>query len=177
MNATRGAWYVVGAVLLLGLVGARQAAAQDGQDLGIAIGATPPPVTIQDLDGRPANLGAMIGKKPMLIEFWATWCPLCAALMPQIDSAYARYQNKVAFVAVAVAVNESPASVKRHLAREPHAWPFLWDANGGAVRAFQAPSTSYVVVLDATGKVVYTGLGDEQNIDAALRKVVGNKAQ
>ncbi|HET9706915.1 MAG TPA: TlpA disulfide reductase family protein [Gemmatimonadales bacterium] len=142
--------------------------------MGIALGATPPAVTIQDLDGRPANLGAMIGKKPLLIEFWATWCPLCAALMPQIDSAYARNRDKIAFVAVAVAVNESPASVKRHLAKEPHPWPFLWDANGDAVRAFQAPSTSYVVVLDAQGKVVYTGLGEDQDIEKALQRVVGD---
>lgn len=140
--------------------------------MGVAIGATPPAVTIQDLDGRPVNLGAMIGKKPLLVEFWATWCPLCAALMPQLDSAYARYQHQVAFVSVAVAVNESPASVKRHLAKEPHAFPFLWDVNGTAVRAFQAPSTSYIVLLDANGKVVYTGLGEDQNIEAALQKVV-----
>ncbi len=140
--------------------------------MGIALGATPPSVTIQDLDGHPVNLGAMIGKKPLLVEFWATWCPLCAALMPQLDSAYARHKDKVTFVSVAVAVNESPASVKRHLTREPHPFLFLWDANGSAVRAFQAPSTSYVVLLDASGKVVYTGLGEDQNIEAALRKVV-----
>jgi thiol-disulfide isomerase/thioredoxin len=162
----------VAALVTLAFGASRPAAAQDGQDLGIAIGATPPAVTIQDLDGRPTNLGAMIGKKPLLVEFWATWCPLCAALMPQLDSAFARYQNKVAFVSIAVAVNESPASVKRHLAREPHAFPFLWDANGTAVRAFQAPSTSYIVLLDANGKVVYTGLGEDQNIEAALQKVV-----
>lgn len=142
--------------------------------MGIAIGATPPAVTIQDLDGRPVNLGAMIGKKPLLVEFWATWCPLCAALMPQLDTAYARHHNEVAFVSVAVAVNESPASVKRHLAKEPHAFAFLWDANGTAVRAFQAPSTSYIVLLDANGKVVYTGLGEDQNIEAALQRVVGD---
>lgn len=173
MRPVRGASCVVAALVTLAFGSARPAAAQDGQDLGLAIGATPPAVTIQDLDGRPANLGVMIGKKPLLVEFWATWCPLCAALMPQLDSAYARHRDKVAFVAVAVAVNESPASVKRHLAREPHPWPFLWDANGTAVRAFQAPSTSYVVVLDANGKVVYTGLGEDQNIEAALQRVVG----
>ena len=169
----RGECGAVLTALGLLLAASGRATAQGEGDLGIAVGATPPPVMIQDLDGHPANLSAMIGKKPLLIEFWATWCPLCAALMPQIDSAYARHRDQMGFVAVAVAVNESPASVKRHLTREPHPWPFLWDANGGAVRAFQAPSTSYVVVLDANGKVVYTGLGEDQNIEAALQRVVG----
>lgn len=168
-------WVVVaGVAALLEVSLPGRAFAQDGQDMGIAIGATPPSVTIQDLDGRPASFSAMIGKKPLLVEFWATWCPLCAALMPRLDSAYARYHDRVGFVAIAVAVNESPASVKRHLTRQPQPWPFLWDANGGAVRAFQAPSTSYVVVLDEKGKVAYTGLGEDQNIDAALRRVVGD---
>lgn len=158
--------------LLFGLAG--RVAAQDEGNVGIALGATPPAVTIEDLNGRPANLGALIGKKPLLVEFWATWCPRCAALMPQLDSAYARHKNRVAFVAVAVAVNESPASVKRHLAKQPAPFPFLWDADGAAVRAFQAPSTSYIALLDANGKVVYTGLGEDQNIEAALQRVVGD---
>jgi hypothetical protein len=49
----------------------------------------------------------------------------------------------------------------------------LWDARGAAVRAFQTPSTSYVVALDASGRVVYTGLGEEQDLDAAARKALG----
>ena len=39
-------------------------------------------------------------------------------------------------------------------------------------RAFDAPATSYVVVLDKTGKVVYTGLGGKQNLDAAIQKAL-----
>jgi len=145
--------------------------------MGIAVGATPPAVTIEDLDGHPTDLSTLVGKQPVLIEFWATWCPLCAALMPRLDSAYAKHHNDVAFVAIAVAVNESPASVKRHLVKQPVPFRFLWDTNGGAVRAFQAPSTSYVVLLDAKGKVAYTGVGAEQDIETALRKVVGNGTQ
>jgi len=44
----------------------------------------------------------------------------------------------------------------------------LWDGNGAAVRAFQAPSTSYIAVLDSKGRVVYTGVGEDQNIEAAM---------
>lgn len=174
MRPVRGTWYVVFAVLTASLSIAGRASAQDEGDLGIALGAKPPAVTIEDLDGRPVDLGQVMGKKPVLLEFWATWCPLCEALLPRLEAAHRRYGSQVDFVAIAVAVNQNQSSVKRHLARHPIPFRFLWDTNGNAVRAFQAPSTSYVVVLDASGKVAYTGSGDGQDIDAAVRRVVPN---
>jgi hypothetical protein len=47
-----------------------------------------------------------------------------------------------------------------------------WDTEGRATRAFRAPSTSYVVALDAMGRVVYTGLGDGQDMEEAMRRAV-----
>ncbi len=172
MKPVRAAWCVVFVVLTACLAVPGSASAQDEGDLGIAIGAKAPAVTIEDLDGRPVDLGQVVGKKPVLLEFWATWCPLCEALLPRLEAAHNRYGNQVDFVAIAVAVNQTQASVKRHLARQPLPFRFLWDRNGNAVRAYQAPSTSYVVVLDASGKVAYTGSGDEQDIEAAVQRVV-----
>lgn len=169
--SVRGAWgmAVSGLLLLAGAVS--ELAAQD-VEAGIPRGSTPPAVTIEALDGRPVDLARVIGKEPALIEFWATWCPLCRALEPRMKAAHARYGDRVRFLAVAVAVNESPGSVRRHLARDPMPFPFLWDANGAATRAFQVPSTSYVVILDREGKVTYTGVGADQDLDGALAKVV-----
>jgi len=110
----------------------------------------------------------------VLLEFWATWCPLCKALEPALKDAHARYGASVQFVAIGVGVNESPASIKRHLADHPLPFPVVFDASGAAVRAYQAPTTSYIVVLDRAGKVTYTGTGTDQDIAAALRPVVGN---
>lgn len=145
-------------------------AAQD--EIGIALGATPPAVTIEDLDGKPADLGAWIGKKPVLVEFWATWCPQCEALFPRLAAAQKRYGDRVAFVVIAVAVNQSKRSIRRHLERHPMPFTILWDTNGNATRAFQAPTTSYVAVLDKAGKVVYTGVGAEQELEDALARAV-----
>lgn len=172
MKLVRGAWYVVVVALAASLGMPRHAMAQDEGDLGISLGATPPVVTIEDLDGHPVDLSTVVGKKPVLFEFWATWCPLCRALEPKLQAAQRRYGNQMQFVAIAVAVNQSRSSVQRHLATHPLPLQFLWDSNGNAVRAFQAPSTSYVVVLDASGKVAYTGSGEDQDIDAAVRRVV-----
>jgi len=141
--------------------------------IGIPVGETPPPVTLESLNGDSVPLSQWIGKKPVILEFWATWCPICAELLPRMEAAQKKYGDRVAFVVVAVAVNQSKNTVRRHLERDPMPFTFLWDSNGAAVRAFQAPSTSYIAVLDAKGKVVYTGVGEDQDIDAALQKAVG----
>jgi thiol-disulfide isomerase/thioredoxin len=143
------------------------------QDVGIALGARPQPVAIEDLDGNPVDLGEYIGAgKPVLIEFWATWCPLCEALEPRMEAAYERYRDRVEFLTVAVAVNQTVRRVRRHM--EEHGLPgrVLWDTDGRAVRAFKTPSTSYVVVLDAEGRVVYTGVGGDQDLEAAIERAL-----
>lgn len=145
--------------------------AQD-DGIGIPLGTTPPAVTIQDLDGNAVDLGLWVGKRPVLVEFWATWCPVCAELLPRMEAARMKYGDCVEFLVVAVAVNQSPNTVRRHLSRHPMPFTFLWDVNGNATRAFQAPATSYVAVLDAKGKVVYTGIGADQDLDAALARAL-----
>src|SRR5881275_972733 len=140
--------------------------------IGIPIGQTPPAVTLQNLNGDSVPLSQWIGKKPVIVEFWATWCPICAELLPRIEAAQQKYGDRAEFVVVAVAVNQSKNSVRRHLEKHPMPFTFLWDGNGAAVRAFQAPSTSYIAVLDAKGRVVYTGVGEDQDIEAALEKTV-----
>ena len=144
-----------------------------GQDvIGIPVGQTPPAVTLESLNGDSVALSRWIGKKPVIVEFWATWCPICAELLPRMEAAQKKFGDRAEFLVVAVAVNQSKNSVRRHLESHPMPFTFLWDGNGAAVRAFQAPSTSYIAVLDGTGRVVYTGVGSDQNIEAALEKAV-----
>jgi thiol-disulfide isomerase/thioredoxin len=140
------------------------------QDLGIEVGARAPAVSVQSLDGKQIDLGSYIGKTPMLIEFWATWCGNCRELMPALLNAEKKFGKKVKFVAIAVAINQSPEKVRRYLAAHPMPHDFYYDADGKAAGAFDAPATSYVVVLDKTGRVVYTGLGGKQDLEAAIRK-------
>jgi thiol-disulfide isomerase/thioredoxin len=173
------AYAVRGALCAVVLMAGPVALAAQDDVVGIPVGQTPPAVTIQDLDGNAVDLGRWVGRKPVIVEFWATWCPICAELLPKMELAHKKYGDRVDFLVVAVAVNESPNTVRRHLTRHPMPFTFLWDVNGNATRAFQAPATSYVAVLDAKGKVVYTGVGADQDIEAALRRAVtdGNGRQ
>ena len=142
------------------------------QELGIPVGAKAPAAVVEGMDGRLVDLAQYLGKTPVLIEFWATWCPNCKELEPTMQAAHRKYGDRVKFLGVAVSVNQSPERAK--LYAEKHALPIevLYDRKGAATDAYDVPATSYVVVVDRAGTVVYTGLGGSQDLDAALGKVV-----
>lgn len=141
------------------------------QDEGIRIGADAPVVTVPDLEGRPFDLGRFLGKKPVFLEFWATWCEVCKELMPRVAAAQQRYGERVEFVGINIAVGQTPEEVRNWL--KAHDVPFvaLYDADGVSVRAYDAMQTSYIVIVDAQGKVAFTGLGTSQQFEAALARV------
>jgi thiol-disulfide isomerase/thioredoxin len=140
---------------------------------GLPIGTRAPAVTIQNLNGELVDLGTMIGKRPILLEFWATWCPLCEVLLPKLRAAAEAYGDRVTFIGVNVTVSQTKGQVKRYL--DEHRPPFvtLWDDEGELVRAYDVLGTSLITIIDSEGIVAYSGYGAEQDIIAALRKTVG----
>jgi thiol-disulfide isomerase/thioredoxin len=156
------------AIGAMSLMLARVLPAQD--PLGLAVGTKAPGAVVQTLDGKRIDLASYLGKGPVVLEFWALWCGNCKELEPQIKSLSAKYAGKVTFVSVAVSVNESPDRVKRYAAKYGYTHQVVFDATGAATDAYAAPATSYVVVVDRSGKIVYTGLGGDQKLEAAVQK-------
>lgn len=161
------------ALLALAAVAAPTPAA--AQEEGIAVGETPDPVVLETLDGEPVDLADVVGTRPVLVQFWATWCPICQALHPRMAAAHEAYGDDVEFLVIAVAVAQDRATIERHLQRRPVAGRLLWDTRGRATRAFEAPGTGYIALLDSRGKVVYTGTGVDQDIDGAIRRMLADE--
>lgn len=142
------------------------------QEVGIEVGATAPTAKVHTLDGKEADLAQYIGKTPVVMEFWAIWCPNCKELEPTLLAAAKKYDKQVKFVGIAVSVNQSPEKVKAFVAKHGMPGDQFFDTKGNATGAYDVPATSYVVVLNKAGKIVYTGLGGKQNIEAAIKKAL-----
>jgi thiol-disulfide isomerase/thioredoxin len=142
------------------------------QEAGIPVGNVAPNAALETLDGRPAQLAQYLGKSPVVLEFWASWCSNCKALEPEMLKVAKEFGRTVKFVGVAVSANQTPDRVRRYI--QVHALPveMLYDRHGTAVDAYDVPATSYVVVIDRGGKVVYTGSGGTQDLTAAIRKAL-----
>ena len=104
---TEGRWQVAGAVVLVMLFATP--AIVGAQDSGIAVGSKAPAAVLETLDGKPANLDAWIGKEPLFIEFWATWCSQCKALEPQVLALQKQYAGKMRFIGVSVSAMSTPS--------------------------------------------------------------------
>ncbi|MFN2400441.1 MAG: TlpA family protein disulfide reductase [Gemmatimonadaceae bacterium] len=156
-------------VLGLSLAGSQTASAQD---LGILVGSQAPAAVVETLEGKAVDLASYIGKTPVFIEFWATWCPNCKELEPALRAVHKKYGGKVRFLGVAVSVNQAPARVKLYAAKHKLPGIMLFDKRGNAADAYEVPATSYIVVVNKAGKVVYTGLGGDQDLEAAIRKAL-----
>lgn len=145
------------------------------QESGIVLGALAPGAKVQTLDGKTIDIGSYIGKSPMVIEFWAFWCSNCKELEPSLMALHKKYGSKVRFLGIAVSVNETIERVKAYTTRHRYPYQTVYDDKGEATGAYDVPATSYVVVIDGTGKVIYTGLGGKQSLEPAIVKALVRK--
>jgi thiol-disulfide isomerase/thioredoxin len=145
-------------------------AAQD--EIGVPVGAAAPGAVVHTLDGKCVNLDQYIGNSPVVLEFWATWCSNCKELEPKFLDMVKKYSPKVTFVDVAVSVNQSPERVKLYAQKYHYTQAMVYDTDGNAVSAYNVPATSYVVVINKAGKVVYTGLGGDQDLEGAIKRAL-----
>ena len=140
------------------------------QEAGIALGTEAPSARVVTLDGKSVNLADYYDGKPVVLEFWATWCPLCKQMEPAMEAARQRHGDGVIFVSIGVTANQTAARQREYADKQHLSGKFVFDAEGAATKAFSVPHTSYIVVIDKSRRVVYTGVGGDQDIEAAIKK-------
>lgn len=161
------------APLLAGLLLASSPVAHAGQAAGEA--AQPLPSLQQlapsRLDGQPFDTAALKGK-PVVVNFWATWCPPCIREMPDLAALQGELGEAVHFVGVAA---DAPANVERFVNRHPDIrFPLLPIGYKALALSKQWGNESnglpFTVVLDAQGRIQWRHSG-QVNIDT-LRSVL-----
>lgn len=132
-------------------------------------GAPAPDFEVASLDGKKVKLSSFKGH-PVLIDFWATWCPPCREGLPITNKMHERF--KAQGLQVLAISNEDVKTVKDFIETNKYSMPTFIDSDGDSEKAYQIQGIPTTVVIDAEGKVSsYTmGLEPEENVLAALRK-------
>ena len=124
--------------------------------------------TLNDLSGARVHLAELQGK-PVLLDFWATWCPPCRRELPTIVALSHKYEGKVAVYGIN---SEDAKTTRRYLEEHNPGLLTLHDDKSKVSRMYGCSSIPTVVVLDKSGKVVahFVGQREERDLIAALKQ-------
>ncbi len=114
-----------------------------------------------DKPGGGELVFAELRGKPLVVNFWATWCPPCVKEMPELDRFARDFQSK-GWQVVGVAV-DGPTPVREFLLKTPVGFPIALAGFGGAQLARELGNTGgglpFTVAFDAAGKLIHTRVG------------------
>ncbi|MGB3400718.1 MAG: TlpA disulfide reductase family protein, partial [Candidatus Deferrimicrobiaceae bacterium] len=111
--------------------------------------------SLTDTGGKTVSLGQFIGQKPVLLYFWATWCPHCKESVPDINRMHREPAENGNVQILALDFMESPAKVNSFLSARKVAFPVLLDRKGTVARMYRVVGIPTYILIDRNGKVVY----------------------
>lgn len=128
----------------------------------------------QTFEKQPASLQALIGKKPVYLKFWATWCLDCRRELPSLEQTYQKYSDKIAIFAVNLNINETDEAIRSLQQKNKLTIPILMDNNGTIAGNFEFKGTPFHVLINKQGEVVYTTYKDDEQLANQLTKLASN---
>ena len=136
-----------------------------------------PDFTMTDTDGNTVKLSDFWGK-PVVINFWATWCGPCKSELPAFDAAYAKYGEDVQFIMLNLTdgYSDTVESVEKFVEDGKYTFPVYFDTKMEGANTYGAYSIPLTVFIDADGVVTYKKVGVisesalVKNIEALMAK-------
>lgn len=133
-----------------------------------------PPFSGKDMEGKTVDLGTVIGKKPVMLIFWASWCSNCKTEIPKINELVKKYQKRgMEFVSINVGMNDTEKKALQYIKDYKITYPVVYDQTGALSEKYQIPKVLTVLVARKDGKVVMKFLNapeiDEINFKGLLQ--------
>lgn len=117
-----------------------------------------PRIDLPTLDGTVWSLAAQSGR-PVLLNFWASWCAPCRNEMPSLEILSQRYEDSGLQV-IAVNFREADATVRRFVDATGLRLPVLRDADGAVARSLGVHTFPTTVAIDRQGRARFSVVGE-----------------
>ncbi len=122
--------------------------------------------TVATAEGIKASLSDFAGK-PVIVNFWASWCPPCKAELPYFQEAYEEYGKEIQFMMVDLldGSRETNATAAQFLKETGYTFPVFYDRDGSASYTYEIYSIPVTLGVTAEGELKYTKIGSMSQSD------------
>lgn len=142
----------------------------------VSVGDAVPSFTATTLDGQQINTSDLKNNSPMLIVFWASWCPYCVRDVPKLNGLYENLKSKgLVMVAINPGVNDSLKRIEQFVNNHSPAYPIALDEGSTITREFGVFGAPTYFVVDKSGVVRYRGNQLPEGIEKLLDPAVAAK--
>jgi thiol-disulfide isomerase/thioredoxin len=133
-----------------------------------------PDFTVYDIDGNAVKLSEFIGK-PIVLNFWASWCPPCKSELPDFDKVYNEMKDDVVFLMVDLAdgKRETVAKGSAYIAEQGYSFSVYYDTTQEAANTYGISSIPTTYFIDKDGNIAggQTGMLDEEGLREGISKI------
>ncbi len=109
-----------------------------------------------DMQGKPVDLTTVIGKQPVMLVFWASWCPNCKVEVPKINKLYEKYSPQgMTFLGINVGFNDTVGRAAAFVELTKTAYPVFFDNKSVVTKKYKIQGVPTILMADKSGRVVF----------------------
>jgi len=135
-----------------------------------AIGQEAPGFTLSDIEGKQISLESFKGK-PVLLNFWATWCPYCRKERSHLNDLHRKYKDK-GLVILSISTDRSLKKLKKYMEKTPADFIVLSDTEGRVSSSYNIIGLPSSLLITREGIIKYKFTGFREWSSKGSRELI-----
>jgi len=130
-----------------------------------------PDFRLPDASGKNVSLESLLGKGPILIDFWADYCSPCKVAMPYMHDLAVKYDS-LTVVLISIDAPKNQMKAKNYLKSKNYQFVSLFDSEKTLARKLNVVNPPHSFILSKTGEIVYSHVGFEPGNEASYEHYI-----